>query len=319
MTQDEYVHDVHRGVPQVHAQPFKLEEDQELASVRHQWSRSAVFLSLACLVTALSFIFNSVTFVRTSRSNSAPEKLDISKLRRPSLYLGLERVPELLQQHGTSPSSQAGPFSSPSISGAGWPTRVARVNSAYPDYVFPQDGWVLLTERVRASSLRARTRWLNPGFAIQDHAIMEFAATPAHGGQRCALQAYFPGRRDLRDKLLTIERNDGHAPDISIRFTTLSHSPIDFTNFTWNTRPSAVRLVDLPLTLSAAAFGRNQTTVSFSCPSDTPLRLEAMCIGGGCRLEYDASGSLVDLEPLLGVYCLFYISDEKFDSPSFQV
>ncbi|EKM56646.1 uncharacterized protein PHACADRAFT_253874 [Phanerochaete carnosa HHB-10118-sp] len=273
MTQGEYVHDSH--------QPFKLEEDQEeLAPVRHRWSRSAVFLSLACFVTAFSLAFNSVTFVRSFRNNGVPEKLDISKLRRPSLYLGLERVPELLQ-HGSSSSSQAGPLSSPDVSGAGWPTRVARVNSAHPDSVFPQDGWVLLTER--------------------DHMIIEFATTPARAGQRCAIQAYFPGRRDLRDKLLTIERDDGVASEPVIHFTALSFSPVDLTNLTWSTRPSAVRLIDLPLTLNAAAFGSNQTTVLFPCPSHTPLRVEAMCAGGGCRLEYDASGSLVDVEPLLGI------------------
>jgi len=281
MPQDEYVHDFHRGVLQVHAQPFKLEEDQEeLMPIRNRWSPSAVFLTLACLVTALSLAFNAGTFVRSwgSRGDSVPDKLDVSKLRRPSLYLGLERVPELLQQQ--SPASQGQPLGSPSTAAAGWPTRVARVNSAYPDYVFPQDGWVSLTE--------------------QDHTIMEFAAIPTRAGLRCALQAYFPGRRDLRDKLLTIERDDGIAPDPVVRFTAVSPSPVDLTNLTWNTRPSATRLVDLPLTLTVA-FGRNQTTAPFPCPSDIPLRVEAMCVGGGCRVEYDASGSLVNVEPLLGM------------------
>ena len=151
MTQDEYVHDFHRGVSQVHAQPLKLEEDPELELVRTRWPRSTIFLLLACFVTALSLFLNAATFVRSwhPRSNNAPEKLDVSKLRRPSLYLGLERTPELLQHQG--PISQALHSNSPSSVGAGWPARVARVSSAYPDSVFAQDGWVVLTEQVRHS------------------------------------------------------------------------------------------------------------------------------------------------------------------------
>lgn len=128
---------------------------------------------------------------------------------------------------------------------------------------------------------------------------MEFAATPARAEQRCALQAYLPARRDLRDKLLTLERDDSLAPDPVIRFTALSPSPIDFSSLTWSSRPSAVRLVDLPVTLTAV-FGQNQTTVPFPCPSGGPLRVEMLCLGGGCRVEYDASSKLVDIEPLLG-------------------
>ena len=128
---------------------------------------------------------------------------------------------------------------------------------------------------------------------------MEFAALPIHAGQRCALQAYFPARRDLRDKLLTIERDDGIASDPAIRFIPLSPTPANLGNVTWNTRPSESRLIDTPLTLTAA-FGHNQSTVAFPCPSSAPLRLQAMCVGSGCRLEYDTSPALVNVEPLLG-------------------
>ncbi|GJE86379.1 hypothetical protein PsYK624_024590 [Phanerochaete sordida] len=282
MVRDEYVHDFHQGVAHVHAQPFKLEDDlDELGPAPRRSSRWAILLALACAVTALSLVFNAVTFVRSTsaRSSRAAEKLDTSKLRRPSLYLGLERVPELLQEH-QSPVSHDEPSSAP----AGWPSRVARVNSAYPQHAFPQDGWVVLTE--------------------QDRTIMDFDAIAGKPGQRCTLRAFFPTRRELRDKLLTMERDDGVAPDPAIRFTARTLSPLDISDVTWNTRPSATRLVDMPLTLTAA-FGHNQSTVAFPCPTSGTLRVEAMCIGGGCRVEYDASPGLVNVDPLLGIQLIY--------------
>lgn len=117
--------------------------------------------------------------------------------------------------------------------------------------------------------------------------------------QLCAFQAYFPTRRALRDKLLTIERDDAVSTNSLIRFTPLSSAPVDLGRLTWDTRPAPAQTAEVLVTLTAA-FGHNQTSASFACPAGAPLRVEAACVGGGCRVEYDARPELVDVEPLLG-------------------
>ena len=134
----------------------------------------------------------------------------------------------------------------------------------------------------------------------QDHTIIEFAPIPdVRVGQHCAFAAYFPERRALQDKLLTIERDDGLSNDPVIRLIPLLSSPDYFNQLTWNTRPPPVQASATPITVTAA-FGHNQTSTTFACPLESSLTVEAMCIGGNCRVEYNADPDLVDVEPLLG-------------------
>ena len=116
-------------------------------------------------------------------------------------------------------------------------------------------------------------------------------------GQRCAFKAHFPARRELKDKLLTIERDDGVSQNPEIRLTPLSPPMVEFNRMSWQSRPPATAEQSVTL---LAAFEQNSTTESFPCPLSSPLRIEAMCIGGGCRVEYDASIRLLDTVPLLG-------------------
>lgn len=159
MAPDEYVHDFHSGVAHVSARSFK---DQDPVPLAARSSRSTFLLFLACVVTILSLSFNATTLIRTGRPLQSPQVLDSSNLRRPSLYLGLERVPEIKMQmgdiHTHVPVPSTGP---PNRSQLGWPSQVARVNSDYPYYAFAQDGWVVLTEQVRSYlSLRLRALYL---------------------------------------------------------------------------------------------------------------------------------------------------------------
>lgn len=118
----------------------------------------------ACLIALLSFVFNALNF-------SQNPKLDVFKgsvvhsLRKPSLYLGIDRVPDIkemlsletlfTQNHTTATDSSPDIIHSHGSSTGGSPTDnadysgdVARVNSRYPDLAFPQDGWVILSEHV---------------------------------------------------------------------------------------------------------------------------------------------------------------------------
>lgn len=127
-----------------------LFKDEDRPSVKSRWSRSTMLLLLTCLVTLLSLLSNAVTFSRSwdAVKGTNTHKLDVSKLRRPSLYLGLERVPAIKLRNGDVHKPVSAPIGLPQNPSSGWPTAVARVNSAHPYFVFPQDGWVFLTEQV---------------------------------------------------------------------------------------------------------------------------------------------------------------------------
>jgi hypothetical protein len=156
MAPDEYVHDFHSGVAHVDVQSFK---NQGHALTRQsRWPKGTIFVILTCLVTLLSLFYNTAAFARSWRSSqnqaAAFSKLDVSKLRRPSLYLGLEEVPNILRMLSTDAFGQHTHTPVPSDSAfqntrPGWPSALARVNSAYPNRDFMQDGWIFLTEQVR--------------------------------------------------------------------------------------------------------------------------------------------------------------------------
>lgn len=128
---------------------------------------------------------------------------------------------------------------------------------------------------------------------------MEYTVPDVRPGQLCAFTTFFPSRRDLQDKLLTIERDDGVSADPEMRLMPLLSTPIDFSRLSWNTRPSPLTSNNYTVTLTAS-FGDNQTSSPFPCPSSSLFRVQAMCIGKGCRVEYDASPVLVDVPPMLG-------------------
>ncbi len=115
----------------------------------------AIYTALA--VSFLSFAFSGLTFLTALREN----KLDTRTLERPSLYLGLERVPDIKQMLAQQPIAHPGKAPD-SMHGHGHqnppadidpevikPTAMRRVNSLYPAMSFADDMWVTLTEWVR--------------------------------------------------------------------------------------------------------------------------------------------------------------------------
>lgn len=149
MAPEEYVNDFDHGIAHVSARSFK---EQGRLPATSRWSKSMILPLLACLVALLSLISNAATFANSWKSALAsgiPSKIDASKLRRPGLYLGLERVPAIKLQHGDISQYTARPSTTATDSvRMGWPSAIARVNSIYPHFTFPLDQWVFLTEQV---------------------------------------------------------------------------------------------------------------------------------------------------------------------------
>ncbi|KAK7678726.1 hypothetical protein QCA50_018308 [Cerrena zonata] len=252
--------------------------NQPRSSLRSRLIRALPYL--ACLVALLSFTLNTLIFARPSQK----PKLDVfngsvvQSLRKPSLYLGIDRVPEIkemlsleslfAQGHATATGSL--PTETHAHGGSAvhdtseHPARsvnIARVNSRYPDLIYPQDGWVVLSEF--------------------DRTILQL-----HSGSqssRCILTSAFPGRRSLGDRLLTIEIDDSttRVARIQARVLSNSDSSVDFSSLTWNSRSSLSHLIgELEVD-----FGRNSSTSEFAC-GGSELLVELACLGNGCGVEF---------------------------------
>ncbi|OCH90473.1 hypothetical protein OBBRIDRAFT_594982 [Obba rivulosa] len=257
-------------------------------------------LVAVCLVSLLSLAWNAVLFSSSSARTAGAHLqdaaststgartdrvgvVDAATLRRPSLYQGLERVPEIkvqmqiealrMQGHSTSAAEPARPTVRPA-GGALRASAIARVNSRHPNARYPEDGWVLLTE--------------------EDRALLLFDRLPSSGSSSCAFSYTFPARKDLADKLLTIESDGvpGVAPLILITSLAVP-DPLDLASMTWNTSPEPQTL----LGAVPAVFGANGTAEAFECTQGGTMLVELACASKGCRVEYeDADG-----EPPLGI------------------
>lgn len=139
----------------------ELSSDDELVYGRTRLSSlslQTILAGSALVVSLFSLLWNTFVFSTTLRAPSTVSSVvpikhvDIDALRRPSIYLGLERMPAYRGGHNSH--GQASPLAV--IAGGngdlGVPTALARVNSRYPDLTFTQDGWVFLTEDVRRPS-----------------------------------------------------------------------------------------------------------------------------------------------------------------------
>ena len=122
---------------------------------------------VACLVAIISFAYNTLSFMNPSQGSKLKllNENVVQSLRKPSLYLGIDRVPEikkrltvesvLAQSHTTTPDSSPNTPHTHNTPSGGSPTgssdrviNVARVSSLYPDMTFMQDGWVILSNSV---------------------------------------------------------------------------------------------------------------------------------------------------------------------------
>ncbi|KAI0703049.1 hypothetical protein BC835DRAFT_1410841 [Cytidiella melzeri] len=232
---------------------------------------TTIVSGLAALTTVVSR--------RNAAANDLQTKVDAGSLKRPSLYLGLDRVSEIKTNGLTFGSTTGGGGgmmdmgSAPTMSGQR--EKVGRVSSLYPDERFELNGWVLITE--------------------SDHAIMNLTI-PSGPGTQCILHASFPSRRDIAtsDTLLTIELDSSSSsvknPSTSpLRGPTISLAALgedlnfDLKTLTWSTRPPPMRT----LGSLVAGFNATDSTNPFLCSSSGWILIEAACAGKGCRVEYE--------------------------------
>ncbi|KAA1475270.1 hypothetical protein DENSPDRAFT_842014 [Dentipellis sp. KUC8613] len=222
--------------------------------------------------------------------------LDVSQLRHPSLYTGLERVPEIqlsmaaaaLHENVSDPEAHAAPLVEETVTlpvDTGRASAVARVSSRYPDRHFTQDGWVLLTK--------------------EDTTLMTFR-TP--NTSTCKFHLSSPTRDVLTatHRLLTLENPASIAspfsPGVEIHVLNLPEAmSFDSGKATWNTRPSRGMLVPAV----DVAFGREFISPEITCP-DSYIMVELACVGvdgnadEGCRVEWKEEAG----EPLIGMEIL---------------
>ncbi|KAI0062554.1 hypothetical protein BV25DRAFT_1916071 [Artomyces pyxidatus] len=178
---------------------------------------------------------------------------DRSDLRRPSLYMGLERVPEIKASSGTPAKEEPTVIELPT--GVGRAVNIVRVNARHPQAQFPRDGWVLLTD--------------------EDATFLHFDLDNL--AAECAFHLFFPTRDALTrtGKLLTLEG----APTIEI-FQVSSKG--ELTNITWASRPPR----GASLGRFQATYGGDVKSRSFDCGGSGNLTVEMVCVSVGCRVEY---------------------------------
>ncbi|KII91603.1 hypothetical protein PLICRDRAFT_173429 [Plicaturopsis crispa FD-325 SS-3] len=260
-------------------------EEKDSIPQRPTGKRRTVFSTLvtsALVVSILSFALSGAQLSSVIRYTHTGPTVDVSALRRPSLYQGLERVPEIKAAMAkekpmvhmspplpSSTSTSAAPASTASGS-TSRPSTIARVDSLHPQTSYPNDGWVLLTDT--------------------DRTVMQFLAPSV--ASSCTFKGFWPARRALGDKMLTLE-----GADSSVRVS-LRLLPPEFSmrNVTWDALPPK----DDHLGSLTASFGTDdagKSLFSFPCEAGERYVVELACIGEGCRVEYKDADGL----PTLGI------------------
>jgi len=238
---------------------------------------TAIYSALA--VSFLSFVFSGLTFITALRGNVS--KLDTRTLERPSLYLGLERVPVIKKQleqkpiapPGHAPDLQHGhghdhnmPIASDPE--AIKPTAIHRVSSLYPTMSFTDDKWITLTE------------W--------DSMLVEFQLPydlpQAFDRKKCEITFKIPPQtvKALMDRQVTIEprgRSDVHVWEVS-------PLPPSEHNVTYNFKPTRIS----SLGSMEVGFDIQSHVGVVDCRAGATVTLELACPPKsgrvGCRVEF---------------------------------
>ncbi|THH16096.1 hypothetical protein EW146_g4472 [Bondarzewia mesenterica] len=244
----------------------------------------AFFVSLLSLsLTAYQFLAPS-SLLRTPSVQRVYD-INVDTLRRPSLYMGLERVPLIRLPPDPSQGGNAGHGSGthniskpqePEILpvGLGRATAMAHTNSLNPSTSYPNDGWILITEH--------------------DTTFLQFVM-PSPAASSCTFHISLPTRAALIQsaKLLTLENTNTPAGVPALEIYAVDAADVDFARLTWTTRPPRRGLIGRV----DAAFGTNTTVPNFNCGGEQ-LTIELTCVGEGCRVEYREEGG----EPVIVVF-----------------
>lgn len=140
--------------------PFER-RDSPLSNPEKRRSTSDSFLPTILyvstfLVSALSLFFSvtnlthfpSNTGFFYSKGSEDVRVIDVKSLRRPSLYMGLEKVPDVQLLEGGHHHEGEDEANEVYVPFPGGPQEVARISSRFPLFPSRPDGWVLLTEEV---------------------------------------------------------------------------------------------------------------------------------------------------------------------------
>ncbi|KAH8112830.1 hypothetical protein DFH11DRAFT_1604172 [Phellopilus nigrolimitatus] len=262
---------------------------------------TSVWVALA--ISLLAFLVSAASSLQTIRYSifSQTIGINIEALRHPSLYLGLERVPEIRARlkmertiakllgethaneggHGHNnegmqgkPGGQEGENDTEKGDDAHHhvvhPAEVRRVSSLYPGEDMHKDGWISLSDT--------------------DTTLLEFIipviGTISSISRKCTLGTAFPKRRDLHGRLLTIEG----APEIEVYLADGNGDDDRLRGYvTWNNKPSRQRR----LGSAQVEFGIGMDSTSlteFDCSNETSVVIELECsrasVRSGCRVEY---------------------------------
>ena len=179
-------HDRDDDTDEAYSPKSELHDSRREKAGERKLSLSTILVVSAFAASLVSLLCSTLTLTSTLRgrtgtgsTSSVPEVATVSGrpkseklhelmqgLRRPSLYLGMERVPGYGASRHASSSQVLGVQANMAMKHPGAPQEMARVNSRFPTLSFAQDGWVLLTEDVRFSPLNPllllmlRSRWL---------------------------------------------------------------------------------------------------------------------------------------------------------------
>lgn len=125
-----------------------------------------ILFVLAVLVSTVSLLWSVSNLIHLPWQKSASYEeadtrvLDVDALRRPSQYMGLEKVPDVHMLEGVAghhehvhgdvgdEGEDEHEVEAAFETYPGGPIEVARMSSRYPYFTSKQDGWVLLTEYV---------------------------------------------------------------------------------------------------------------------------------------------------------------------------
>jgi len=223
----------------------------------------------AVVLSVLSLLVNTRALY-VAWSGGTYQDIDVSKLRYPSLYFGLDAAVGNRRWNKTSSAHAQQHVASP-----GSVRPVYRVSWEHPD--------TNLMEGYDASDVRVLV-------AEQVKSLITFTLDPVSDDrpayQECILTGTFPARKDLASRLLTIEGDDGNVAKVEI-YEVTSPLPAEFLqNPTYNTLGWVKKKpIDYPVKMD---FGQNSTSEPFSCTPGQQTTIQIMCEDPTpCRLEYE--------------------------------
>lgn len=217
-------------------------------------SITTVSVYSALAISLVAFFLSSLSFWSFGRPSASSLEIGPQALRRPSLYLGLERVPEIkvrldaeallrpTPDHSGSGGNGHGGMhenaGTPEVDGMVKPSTFVRISRLYPDMNWT-DEKIVLSESVRVSRMSFWRLILTSNMCIAQDLMILYFPLPNNvisDPSQCTLRASFPAQSALNGRLLTVE---GRSPSITLSQVTLPETfhGSALGELAWNRRP----------------------------------------------------------------------------------